>query len=134
MPKHDFKVVQYSQNLSYKDVELVDVVSIDDSLIIYISDSLSWLKGGWNSLKEKKNGLNYYGVTFFYDDEIKLFKSILSSWISLFENAPDELSLKSDLYPDESIKKKLLLDKLNSIVELCNKALEENKVLVHYGI
>lgn len=134
MPKHDFKIVPYSKDLTFKDIELDNIDSMDDRFILYILDSLQWVPSHWNDLQNKKAGLNYYGVTFFCGKEISLLRSILSSWFSLFENAPGEFKLERSIYPDEVYQKEIILSELENVMCLCDKALKNEEVLVHYGI
>jgi hypothetical protein len=131
---HDFVVVTYEENSTYDDIEFTDAVTVDDSTILYAADTMHWFEAGWNSINNKQIGLNYHGYTLFYDKEIAKFKSILESWVSIFENAPEEFKLIKAMDPDELFKKATVLKELKDVIQLCDEALNEKKVLVHRGI
>jgi hypothetical protein len=138
---HKFKVVDLIENMTFKDVESADGIKVNDYIIQYIGDSLEWLNTSWNQLDYKNTGLNYYGVTFVIDKEnILKMKEILTSWISLFNNAPLEFTISADYNTDElmfekiEMKKSEVISEIKDVITLCDQALKEGKILVHFGI
>ncbi|MFK4567040.1 hypothetical protein [Enterococcus sp. UD-01] len=134
MPKHDFKVVPYKADLSFEEIKFTETVTVDDDIILYTIDTLNWIKAAWNSIDNLQVGLNYYGGTFFYSDSLVTFKSILTGWVSIFEHATEEFKLANSMEPEKLFKKQIVLEEFNSVIHLCDEALKEEKVLVHYGI
>lgn len=138
---HKFKVVDLIENMTFKDVESADGIKINDYIIQYIGDSLEWLNTSWNQLDYKNTGLNYYGVTFIIDREnILKMKEILTSWSSLFNNAPLEFTISADYNTDElmfekiEMKKSEVISEIKDVITLCDQALKEDKILIHFGI
>ncbi|MHC5229815.1 hypothetical protein ACYSNW_16245 [Enterococcus sp. LJL99] len=134
MPKHHFKIVPYTKNLTYKEVSIDKKISIDDHFILYIFDSLEWVPSRWIRISNKKKGLDYYGITFFVAKEIDSFKAILMSWYALVQNAPDKFKLARSLFPEDWFYKEQILGELENVIALCEQANKEKKVLVHFGI
>lgn len=138
---HKFKVADLIENMTFKDVESADGIKINDYIIQYIGDSLEWLNTSWNQLDYKNTGLNYYGVTFIIDKEnILKMKEILTSWNSLFNNAPLEFTISADYNTDElmfekiEMKKSEVISEIKDVITLCDQALKEDKILIHFGI
>ena len=106
-------------------------IHIDDNLILYIIESLEW---------------NYYGNTYFEGDNVKKLKRILFYWKELFGEARDEFEIASDfeiiktydLDKDKYIKQKLnkneVIENLEKLISLCERAERENKIIEHWGI
>ena len=112
----------------------------------YIYDSLKWVKNYNPSKQELCMGLCLYGITEIYGDALIQFKSIISMYKNLFEYAPNKIVL-TGLYGFEDCEdidsgryEKLVYNKkdiqktLNNLVNMCEKALSEDKCMLHYGI
>lgn len=116
-----------------------DKISISDELILYMRDSFNWINSLWNG-KEIKKGLNYYGETVIKDKNIDKLKDVIHGWIKLFEVSTDEFILTGNYLLEENryeqilFNKKEVLIQLKSLHYLCEKAIEQNKDILHCGI
>ena len=116
-------------------------VHLDDNLILYIIDTLKWVKT-FSKLENniEKNGLNYHGITYFKDEGIKKLKNILFHWKNIFNLGEDVIELRGMYYINigkhsyNKYKKKYLIESLKKLVVLCEKAEKENKIIKHWGI
>ena len=116
-------------------------VHLDDNLILYIIDTLKWVKT-FSKLENniEKNGLNYHGITYFKDEGIKKLKNILFHWKNIFNLGEDVIELRGMYYINigkhsyNKYKKKYLIESLKKLVVLCEKAEKENKIIEHWGI
>ena len=116
-------------------------VHLDDNLILYIIDTLKWVKT-FSKLENniEKNGLNYHGITYFKDEGIKKLKNILFNWKNIFNLGEDVIELRGMYYINigkhsyNRYKKKYLIESLKKLVVLCEKAEKENKIIEHWGI
>jgi len=74
-------------------------VHLDDNLILYIIDTLKWVKT-FSKLENniEKNGLNYHGITYFKDEGIKKLKNILFHWKNIFNLGEDVIELEGIFY------------------------------------
>ena len=82
-------------------------IEIDDDFIEPILIELQSIDCYYNTICNKGNGLAYYGITLIPPESIDLLKSIL-------------LQQDNTEYID--------------LISLVNKALEENKYIIHFGI
>lgn len=117
-------------------------VHLDDNLILYIIDTLEWVKT-FSKLENniEKNGLNYHGITYFKDEDIKKLKNILFHWKNIFNLGEDVIELEGIFYNSQKKKnsknkyrKKYIIESLEKLIALCEKAEKENKVIEHWGI
>jgi len=117
-------------------------VHLDDNLILYIIDTLKWIKT-FSKLENniEKNGLNYYGITYFKDEGIKKLKNILFYWKNIFNLGEDVIELEGIFYNSQKKKnsknkyrKKYIIESLEKLIALCEKAEKENKIIRHWGI
>ena len=117
-------------------------VHLDDNLILYIIDTLKWVKT-FSKLENniEKNGLNYHGITYFKDEGIKKLKNILFHWKNIFNLGEDVIELEGIFYNSQKKKnsknkyrKKYIIESLEKLIALCEKAEKENKVIEHWGI
>lgn len=117
-------------------------VHLDDNLILYIIDTLKWIKT-FSKLENniEKNGLNYYGITYFKDEGIKKLKNILFYWKNIFNLGEDVIELEGIFYNSQKKKnsknkyrKKYIIESLEKLIALCEKAEKENKIIEHWGI
>ena len=109
-------------------------VHLDDNLILYIIDTLKWVKT-FSKLENniEKNGLNYHGITYFKDEGIKKLKNILFHWknifnLGIFYNSQKKRNSKN------KYSKKYIVESLEKLIALCEKAEKENKIIKHWGI
>ena len=105
-----------------------------------IFDSLKFLKTS-DKLKIKKNkGLFYKGSTYIEKENISKLKKIVSSWKGLFSEATQNFVLigffnkKIDGYERRNCNKEEVIESLEKLVILCEKAEKENKIIEHWGI
>ena len=117
-------------------------VHLDDNLIIYIIDTLKWVKT-FSKLENniEKNGLNYHGITYFKDEGIKKLKNILFHWKNIFNLGEDVIELEGIFYNSQKKRnsknkysKKYIVEILEKLIALCEKAEKENKIIKHWGI
>ena len=117
-------------------------VHLDDNLILYIIDTLKWIKT-FSKLENniEKNGLNYHGITYFKDEGIKKLKNILFYWKNIFNLGEDVIELEGIFYNSQKKKnsknkyrKKYIIESLEKLIALCEKAEKENKIIRHWGI
>ena len=117
-------------------------VHLDDNLILYIIDTLKWIKT-FSKLENniEKNGLNYYGITYFKDEGIKKLKNILFHWKNIFNLGEDVIELEGIFYNSQKKRnsknkysKKYIVESLEKLIALCEKAEKENKIIKHWGI
>ncbi|WP_336039448.1 coproporphyrinogen III oxidase [Fusobacterium polymorphum] len=117
-------------------------VHLDDNLILYIIDTLKWVKT-FSKLENniEKNGLNYHGITYFKDEGIKKLKNILFHWKNIFNLGEDVIELEGIFYNSQKKRnsknkysKKYIVESLEKLITLCEKAEKENKIIKHWGI
>ena len=117
-------------------------VHLDDNLILYIIDTLKWVKT-FSKLENniEKNGLNYHGITYFKDEGVKKLKNILFHWKNIFNLGEDVIELEGIFYNSQKKKnsknkyrKKYIIESLEKLIALCEKAEKENKIIKHWGI
>lgn len=122
-------------------------IYIDDNLILYIMETLEWIDTFYFlKTREKRKGLNYYGNVYFEGNNVKKLKRVLFYWKELFGEARDEFEIASDfeiiktydLDKDKYIKQKLnkneVIEDLEKLIYLCERAERENKIIEHWGI
>ncbi len=117
-------------------------VHLDDNLILYIIDTLKWVKT-FSKLENniEKNGLNYHGITYFKDEGIKKLKNILFHWKNIFNLGEDVIELEGIFYNSQKKKnsknkyrKKYIIESLEKLIALSEKAEKGNKIIEHWGI
>ena len=117
----------------------MDCVSVSDMVIQYIGDSLKWVHTMWNG-KKFQEGISYYGYSVIENDEIIKLKNIIKRWVELFCLSPDEFYLTGDFFPDEEkyenvlVKREEIIKTLNSLIFICEKAINEGGKILHNGI
>ena len=117
-------------------------VHLDDNLILYIIDTLKWVKTFLKLENNiEKNGLNYHGITYFKDEGIKKLKNILFHWKNIFNLGEDVIELEGIFYNSQKKRnsknkysKKYIVESLEKLIALCEKAEKENKIIKHWGI
>lgn len=133
---HEFILTNQNENTfdSY-----MEKTFISDALILYMRDSFNWINSLWNG-KEEKKGLNYYGETIIREKDIDKLRNVIQAWINLFELSTDEFILTGNYLLEENKYEKSLFNKkdvllqLKSLHFLCEKAIEQNKDILHSGI
>ena len=110
-------------------------VYLNAGVIDIMSDSLKCLKTS-DKLKIKKNkGLFYKGSTYIEKENISKLKKIVSSWKGLFSEATQNFVLigffnkKIDDYERRNCNKEEVIESLEKLVVLCEKAEKENKII-----
>ena len=128
---HDFRILEEKEQ-----------VCIEDNLILYIIDTLKWVDT-FSSLKTNKEtkGLNYHGVTYFKGDSIRKLKNIIFYWKELFNIAENKFELRGiyynterKKYPKNRYTKREVIEILEKLINLCDRAEKENKIIEHQGI
>ena len=110
-------------------------VYLSVGVIATIFDSLKSLRTS-DKLKIKKNkGLFYKGSTYIEKENISKLKKIVSSWKGLFSEATQNFVLigffnkKIDDYERWNCNKEEVIESLEKLVVLCEKAEKENKII-----
>ena len=110
-------------------------VYLNAGVIDIMSDSLKCLKTS-DKLKIKKNkGLFYKGSTYIEKENISKLKKIVSSWKGLFSEATQNFVLigffnkKIDGYERRNCNKEEVVESLEKLIVLCEKAEKENKII-----
>ena len=131
MLRHKFRILEEKEQ-----------IYISDDLILYIFDTLNWIDT-FSDLKtsDTENGLNYHGVTYFKGDNIKKLKKIIFYWKELFNIAEKKFELMGIYYSPKRKKylknrysKKEVIESLENLINLCDRAEKENKIIEHRGI
>ena len=120
----------YSFEMSEK-----EKVYLSAGVIATMFDSLKSLRT-LDKLKIKKNkGLFYKGSTYIEKENISKLKKIVSSWKGLFSEATQNFVLigffnkKIDDYERRNCNKEEVIESLEKLVILCEKAEKENKII-----
>ena len=120
----------YSFEMSEK-----EKVYLSAGVIATMFDSLKSLRT-LDKLKIKKNkGLFYKGSTYIEKENISKLKKIVSSWKGLFNEATQNFVLigffnkKIDGYERRNCNKEEVIESLEKLVILCEKAEKENKII-----
>ena len=115
-------------------------VFVKSGIIIYMFDSFKCLKT-FDKLRIRKNkGLFYHGSTYIEKENITKLKKIVFSWKELFSEASEEFVLtrfvneKLDEYKRSNYNKNEVIESLEKLITLCEKAEKENKIIKHWGI
>ena len=110
-------------------------VYLSAGVIDIMFDSLKFLKTS-DKLKIKKNkGLFFKGSTYIEKENISKLKKIASSWKGLFSEATQNFVLigffntKIDDYERRNCNKEEVIESLEKLVVLCEKAERENKII-----
>ena len=110
-------------------------VYLNAGVIDIMSDSLKFLKTS-DKLKIKKNkGLFFKGSTYIEKENISKLKKIVSSWKGLFSEATQNFVLigffnkKIDGYERRNCNKEEVVESLEKLIVLCEKAEKENKII-----
>ncbi|WP_214628981.1 coagulation factor 5/8 type-like protein [Paenibacillus agaridevorans] len=120
---------------------------VSDEIIQYLSDFLNWLPSYNPETKENHKGLNYYGLTVINKPGAEKLIRILDKWLKLIEEAPDTFSLRGDTVWKEKenenghweqsknwLKRETLQIEIKSLIDSAVKALDNNQLIVHFGI
>ena len=98
-------------------------------------DSFKCLKT-FDKLRIRKNkGLFYHGSTYIEKENITKLKKIVFSWKELFSEASEEFVLtrffneKLDEYKRSNYNKNEVIESLENLITLCEKAEKKNKIL-----
>lgn len=135
---HQFAIISQYSNESIISSDM-DCVSVSDMVIQYIGDSLKWVYTMRNG-KKFQEGISYYGYSVIENDEIIKLKNIITRWVELFCLSPDEFYLTGDFLPDEEkyenalVKREEIIKTLNSLIFICEKAINEGAKILHNGI
>lgn len=136
---HEFTIIEKDSSINFIENGM-DKIDVSDNLILYMGDSLRWIETCCNSMQTTENGLDYYGYTIIKGENIIKFRSIVTCWKNLFEEAPQEFMLTGNFLPDESTyeknlyKKKEVIQQLNALEIMCNEAQAKNGYILHNGI
>ncbi len=117
----------------------MDRIFISDLLFGYMKDSLMWIDTRWNG-KKISSGFLEGGFTVVDRKEIEKFRSIMEQWRRLFAYSPEEFYLTGECGVKKRVpecilvRKKEVMDELNSCIQLCGKAIERGAKLLYSEI
>lgn len=137
---HEFELFKSSEDVVFNKETRKNMVNIDDAFILYSIDTLKWIPSFSKNFKQISNGLDYYGRTYFDSDGIIVLKGIIEGWLQLFKYAPAQIELTSDYDSEKGkfnsiiIDKENLVNQLQNLLALCDRAIKKNFILVHFGI
>ncbi|EUB36560.1 MULTISPECIES: hypothetical protein [Fusobacterium] len=110
-------------------------VLVKSGIITYMFDSFKSLRT-FDKLRIRKNkGLFYRGSTYIEKENITKLKKIVFSWKELFSEASEEFVLtrffneKLDEYKRSNYNKNEVIESLEKLITLCEKAEKENKII-----
>ena len=110
-------------------------VLVKSGIITYMFDSFKSLRT-FDKLRIRKNkGLFYRGSTYIEKENITKLKKIVFSWKELFSEASEEFVLtrffneKLDEYKRSNYNKNEVIESLEKLITLCEKAEKKNKIL-----
>ena len=125
------------RNLLVYNFEILDEekVFVKSGIITYMFDSFKCLRT-FDKLRIRKNkGLFYRGSTYIEKENITKLKRIVFSWKELFSEASEEFVLtglfneKLDEYERANYNKNEVIESLENLITLCEKAEKENKII-----
>ena len=136
LPKSNMNKTREKNMLVYSfETSEKEKVYLSVGVIATIFDSLKSLRT-LDKLKIKKNkGLFYKGSTYIEKENILKLKKIVSSWKGLFSEATQNFVLigffnkKIDDYERWNCNKEEVIESLEKLVILCEKAEKENKII-----
>ena len=108
-------------------------VHLDDNLILYIIDTLKWVNTLDKFRIKKNKGLYYHGSTYFEKNSIRKLKEIIFCWKNLFSEATENFEIEvlldqnKEEYYIENHNKKEVVESLEKLIDLCNRAEKEKK-------
>ena len=108
-------------------------IFIKNSLILYMFDTLKWVNTLDKFRIKKNKGLYYHGSTYFEKNSIRKLKEIIFCWKNLFSEAAENFEIKVLLnqnkkgYCTENYSKKEVVESLEKLIDLCNRAEKEKK-------
>ena len=110
-------------------------VLVKSGIITYMFDTFKSLRT-FDKLRIRKNkGLFYRGSTYIEKENITKLKKIVFSWKELFSEASEEFVLtglfneKLDEYERSNYNKNEVIESLEKLITLCEKAEKENKII-----
>ena len=110
-------------------------VLLKSGIITYMFDNFKSLRT-FDKLRIRKNkGLFYRGSTYIEKENITKLKKIVFSWKELFSEASEEFVLtrffneKLDEYKRSNYNKNEVIESLEKLITLCEKAEKENKII-----
>jgi len=130
-------------NSLQKNCSILLEMCVADSIVAYFADYLSWVPAKNYQDKSYTYGINRCGITIYdYESKDKL-AAILNSIRSLFENAPNSITLHGEPYSKDDtaiyieeikVDKELFLKAIDQIIVSVSKLNESGYYLVHLGV
>lgn len=114
-------------------------VFLSNLLFQYMKDSLMWVHTRWNG-KKLMNGFTEGGFSVIDRKEIEKFLHIMKQWEELFQCSPEEFYLtglngmKSRQKEGVLVRKKEVLEELNSCIFLCTSAIKRGARILYSEI
>lgn len=116
---------------------------INDNIISCFADYLAWVPGKNYYDDSQVYGLNRDGITLYDAESQKQLYNILKSIKALFDNAPDMIKLRGDVYVTENevvsyetveIKKECFMKNMCQMIDAVAQLGKQNSYLIHLGV
>lgn len=124
-------------------LNLYNCVSINDHIILYILDTLNFVKFKWPS-GEVKNELAYYGYSIIEGDEIKKIREIFKGWKIIFNEGNSIITLTGlytvlgenteGEYEEIKIEKRKIIKCFDDLINICDIAYKNSYSILHLGV
>lgn len=132
---HHLAITQSTEPINFETGD--NRISLSDDLYHYLANSFTWitstLANGQTIL-----GVDNVGVSELDVDNTKQFMGIIQAWYQLFTYAKESVVLpdtqESHTHYGISFDKEELLDKFDSIINLCKTAISLNSGITFYGL
>ncbi|MGX7150102.1 hypothetical protein [Enterococcus ureasiticus] len=135
----EFEMFKSSKNVVFNKETRKNMVSVDDTFILYGIDTLKWIPSFSKNFEQSSNGLDYYERTYLDSEGITVLKGIIGGG-QIFKYCPVKIELTSDCDTENGkfnsviIEKETLVTQLQDLFVLCDSAIKKDYILVHFGI
>ncbi|PGZ93358.1 hypothetical protein [Bacillus sp. AFS029533] len=151
---HDFYLVPKDVTLKNDIIGYMDSiiefgvahVKIQDELILYMNDTISWVPSKRTPFTKGFNemGLDYYGITIFDENSTTILKDVLLGWRIIFASAPKVLILtgmyvegdheEDGEYEKITFNQDEVLQQLDALIALIVEVEKHSHKIYHIGI
>lgn len=124
-------------------LNLYNYVNVDDNVILYILDTLNFIKFKWPN-GEVKNELAYCGYSVIENKEVKKIKEIFKGWKVIFNEGANEIILTGlytftgeggdGEYEKIKLEKRTVIKCFEDLINLCDIACKNNYSILHIGL
>ena len=133
---HDFfvianlnDVIDINNQIDLNKIHQYRHVSINDSIITFISKTLKWIISKNHTRTKTIDGLFYYGISLIESNNLDIFLNIIILWKKLFE-----LASERNIISEFDYDKKYILQQIEDLIQVLEYAIENDKIVLHCGI